>query len=137
MKAVSYFVVLFSIVFSSCSNKPEFSKDYVQGSWECYDYTMNDVEMNESDVAQIRETMRTSTFLFEDSILYIQNPYLKLAFTCQFNTHEKTIVYTQLQNEQVAPSFFTVEDFTPNTMVLVQSYPGSEARTFLQRAMKK
>src|SRR5690606_2091338 len=110
--------------------------DYVQGSWECYDYTMNDVEMNDADVAQIRETMRTSTFTFDDSVLYIQNPYLKLAFTCEFNTQENTIVYTQLHNEQVAPSFFTVVDFTPNTMVLMQSYPGSEARTFLQRAAK-
>lgn len=129
----SIFICLFAISVSACTSTPKLSKEYFQGYWECYDYTMQDSEMTPEDIATIKATMRESSYQFDENILIIKNEFISFAFSCEFDVENKTITYSQLNNPYIEPSYFIIEDYTENTMVLYQSYEDSEARTFLQR----
>lgn len=124
-------------VFSSCNTTPELSTNYLEGEWECYDYVLQDTNLSPQEIKQIRSTVLTTSYIFEDTVLHIQNEYVHVACACEYDFAQKKIEYSQINNSYIQPSEFIISDFTENTMILDQIVTDTKSRIFLQRKTSK
>jgi hypothetical protein len=123
--------------FFSCNTTPELSTNYLEGEWECYDYVLQDTNLSPQEIKQIRSTVLTTSYIFEDTVLHIQNEYVHVACACEYDFAQKKIEYSQINNSYIQPSEFIISDFTENTMILDQIVTDTKSRIFLQRKTSK
>ncbi|MDA3882305.1 MAG: hypothetical protein PF481_03390 [Bacteroidales bacterium] len=136
IQRVTQTIILSTLIvtaFFSCNTKPELSKDYLQGEWECYDYVLQDTNLNSHEIKQIRSTVLSTSYIFEDTVLHIQNQYVHVACACEYDFEQKKIAYSQINNSYIQPSEFIISDYTENTMILNQIVSDTKSRIFLQR----
>ncbi|MFO7868290.1 MAG: hypothetical protein R6U95_03210 [Bacteroidales bacterium] len=134
-----YFIFTLAIITSlfSCNSNPDLSKEYIQGTWECYDYEIEDTSLSPQQQNQVRSTVLSTAYVFEDSVLHIKNEYIHVACACTYDFEKSTIAYTQINNSYIQPSSFIILEHTPNTMVLEETVSGSRSRMHLQRVEEK
>lgn len=123
------------ILFFACNSTPELSKEAIQGTWTCFDYTMKGANVD-STLAQATKDLTMKTLhTFSGDTLIIKNDYFTLGFACDFKFDKKEIICTPIGFNDILSRTYTVIDFTGEALVLQEKIQGITSTMYLKKVI--
>lgn len=120
-------------LFVGCNNKDELTKENLQGTWKCFNFTMEGENIDNSIIEMTKQYTLQTIHTFKGDTLLMDNSMLPLAFYCTFNFPQKQITCSPIGFRDVQARTYTVIDFTGNELVLQEKVQGITATTYLKK----
>lgn len=128
--------LFFVLLVTACNTKPIISKETLQGTWTCFDFTIMGEGITPTMEAQSKEVALMNSYVFSGDTLTIENQFFSIATTYRISEDAKKIEYTPIGYKNMSPGTFHIHEFTGEVLIIQEIQHGVTTTNFLQKKME-